>query len=135
MIIEIKKLTARGKYEGDFSFEVTPSDDKLLIPLCSFDGALKVEGKYVIYDDDSVGVDFTLSYAIVGQCSYCLSEAEKDVSFTSDILFVTEEDDENYLYDGIKINLKSAVDDAILISQPSIILCKEGCTGIDVTNK
>ena len=133
MIIEIKKLTARGKYEGEFSFEVTPSDDKLLIPLCSFDGALKVEGKYVIYDDDSVGVDFTLSYAIVGQCSYCLEEAREQIEYNAEVLFVADKDDnDNYYYDGVKIDLTSAVNDALLFSQPEVLLCKEGCQGIKI---
>lgn len=135
MEIEVRRLNALKKYEGEFEYEYESPQDCCLVPLCKIEGKVKVSGSYEIYEDESVGVKLTVNYKIIGQCSYCLSEAEKDVSFTSDILFVTEEDDENYLYDGIKINLKSAVDDAILISQPSIILCKEGCTGIDVTNK
>lgn len=135
MEIEVRRLNALKKYEGQFEYEYEPPADSCLVPLCKIEGNVKVSGSYEIYEDDSVGVNLTVNYKISGQCSYCLNEAQKDISFTSDILFVTEEDDENYLYDGIKINLKSAVDDAILISQPNIILCREGCTGIDVTNK
>lgn len=135
MEIEVRRLNALKKYEGEFEYGYEPPQDSCLVPLCKIEGKVKVFGSYVIYEDDSVGVKLTVNYRIVGQCSYCLNEAEKDVSFTSEILFVTEEDEDNYLYDGIKINLKSAVDDAILISQPNIILCREGCTGIDVTNK
>lgn len=135
MEIEVRRLNALKKYEGKFEYEYEPPQDSCLVPLCKIEGKVKVSGSFEIYEDDSVGVNLTVNYKIIGQCSYCLGEAEKDVSFTSEILFVTEEDDENYLYDGIKINLKSAVNDAILISQPNIILCREGCTGIDVTNK
>ena len=135
MEIEVRRLNALKKYEGEFQYEYEPPQDCCLVPLCKIEGKVKVSGSYEIYEDDSVGVKLTVNYKIIGQCSYCLSEAEKEVSFTSDILFVTEEDDDNYIYDGIKINLKSAVDDAILLSQPNIILCREGCTGIDVTNK
>ena len=133
MIIEIKKLTARGKYEGDFSFEFTPSEEKLLIPMCAFEGVVKVEGTYEIYEDDSVGVDFTVKYVLDGQCSYCLEKARKEVEYYSEVLFVADKDDnDNYYYDGIKIDLTAAVNDALLFSQPEVLLCKEGCQGIKI---
>lgn len=133
MIIEIKKLTARGKYEGDFSFEFTPSEDKLLIPMCAFVGTVKVEGSYEIYEDDSVGVDFTIKYGLEGQCSYCLEKAGKEVEYNSEVLFVADKgDNDNYYYDGIKIDLTAAVNDALLFSQPEVLLCKEGCQGIKI---
>ena len=133
MEIEVKKLNAKKQYEGNFDFEYDPPENACLIPLCKIQGAVKVKGEFEIYEDDSVGVNFTVTYLITGQCSYCLSEAEKEISFASEVLFVPEKDDDNYYYDGIKINLKTAVDDAILISQPNILLCKEDCKGIDVT--
>lgn len=135
MEIEVRKLNALKKYEGNFAFDYEPPADMCLIPLCNLEGKVKVEGSYVIYDDDCVGVTLNLTYKIVGKCSYCLNDAQKGIKYEGDILYVTEEDDENYIYDGIKINLKTAVDDAILISQPNVLLCREGCTGIDVTNK
>ena len=135
MKLEIKKLNALKKYTGDFEFEYEPPKDICLVPLCGIEGKVFVGGKYEIYDDDSVGVDFTVSYRIVGQCSYCLEDAEKDVAKAFEILFVTGDDEDNYHYDGISIDLKPAVNDAILFSQPNLILCKEDCTGIDVNNK
>ena len=99
------------------------------------DGSVKVKGSYEIYEDDSVGVNFTVKYSIKGQCSYCLKDARAEVEEAFDILFVTEDDLDNYRYDGINIDLKSAVDDAILFSQPNVLLCNEDCTGIDINNK
>ncbi len=133
MEIEVKKLIAAGKYTGNFDFEYTPGKDASIVPLCNVDGLVRVKGDYEIYKDDSVGINFTVEYKLLGQCSYCLEPAEKRISFVSDVLYVAEADDENYYYDGIKIDLKTAVDDAILISQPAILLCKEDCKGIDVT--
>ena len=135
MEIEVRKLNALKKYEGVFEYEYEPPEDSCLVPLCKIEGKVKVSGKYEIYEDDSVGITLTVNYKIAGQCSYCLNDAQQEVSFTQEILYVTEKDDDNYYYDGIKLDLKPAVDDAILISQPNIILCREGCTGIDVTNK
>lgn len=131
MIIEVKKLLAHKQYDGNFAFDYIPAQDKLLLPLAKVDGAVKVEGRYEIYEDDSVGVTFTISYRIVGQCSYCLNDAEKVVEFESDVLFVLDKNDfDNYYYDGIKIDLTTAVDDAFVFSQPNVLLCKEGCNGI-----
>ena len=133
MKIEVKKLNAAGKYTGNFDFTYAPPDNISVVPLCKVEGLVRVKGDYEIYKDDSVGVSFTVEYKLSGQCSYCLEPAEKQITFVSDVLFVPEDDDENYYYDGIKIDLKAAVDDAILISQPAILLCKEDCKGIDVT--
>lgn len=135
MEINVKRLCALKEYEGSFEYDYDPPADLCLIPMCRINGGVKVSGKYVLYDDDSVGVTLTVRYKISGQCSYCLENAEKDISYTAEILYLTEREDDNYIYDGVKIDLKSAVNDAILISQPNILLCKEDCTGIDITNK
>lgn len=134
MKLEVKRLNALKKYTGDFSFEVQPAQDSCLIPLCKIDGKVRVDGDYEIYDDDSVGVNFKIAYRITGQCSYCLKDAARDIEQTFEILFVPEEDPDNYSYDGVSIDLTTAVNDAILFSQPNILLCKEDCTGIDVNN-
>ncbi len=132
MEIQVKKLNALKQYTGSFDFDYTPQKELWLLPLSGIDGPVKVSGDFEIYEDDCVGVRFSIVYKIKGQCSYCLNDAENTVSFDSDILYVPEKDDDNYYYDGIKIDLKTAVDDAILISQPGVLLCKPDCKGIDV---
>ena len=134
MKIEVKKLNAQKKYTGGFEYDYEAPSDMCLVPLCEIEGKVHVKGEYEIYDDDSVGVNFSVSYRLSGQCSYCLEKAVKDVEKTFEILFVTEDDPENYSYDGNSIGLTTAVNDAILFSQPNILLCREDCTGIDVNN-
>ncbi len=123
MKIEVKKLLALNKFEGGFTFEYLPPEDICIIPLCKLSG-VRVSGDYEIYDDDSVGVNLRLEYVITGKCSYCLSDAETNIKYECEILFVPEKDGDNYFYDGFNINLETAVNDAILISQPNILLCK-----------
>lgn len=132
MEIDISRSLARGEYTGSFEFSYTPSDGACLIPLCNIEGEVSVKGSFEIYEDDSVGVKMKICYLIVGKCSYCLSDAEKQVEFETDILFVPENNDEDYYYDGRKLDLKTAVDEAILMSQPGIILCRDDCEGIVV---
>ena len=137
MIIEVKKLNALGKYTGNFDFGYVPPEDICIIPLCKVEGEVKVAGSYEIFEDDygkiCVEVTLKISYLLKGQCSYCLEDAQKQIEQETTVLFVPEQSDDDYYYDGNKINLKTAVDDAILMSQPQILLCKEDCKGIDVT--
>lgn len=132
MILEIRKLLTRKSYEGSFEFDYAPAAEKLMLPLCEVDGAVKVSGEYEIYDDDSVEIRFRLSYKLKGQCSYCLAKAEKEVEYSSEVLFVTEKDDDNYYYDGMNLDLTEAVDDAFIFSQPNVLLCKDGCGGVEI---
>jgi uncharacterized metal-binding protein YceD (DUF177 family) len=132
MIIEVKKLIAARKYQGTLNFTYTPSKDQLLVPLTEFATDVSVCAEYEIFEDDSVQVTLKLSYLLKGQCSYCLNPAQKQVEFSEEVLFVPEQSDDDYEYDGVKINLKTAVEDAILFSQPNVLLCNEDCKGIDV---
>ena len=131
MVIEVKKLIALKKYSGEFEFDYTPPKDLCLVPLCEI-ASVHVNGSYDMYEDDSVGVKITVSYEIFGKCSFCLKDAKKEIEETYDVTFVPYKDNDDYSYDGNTINLKTAVDDAILFSQPKIVLCRDDCTGIDV---
>ena len=135
MKIQVKKLNALKKYSGSFEFDYEPPADLCLIPLCKIEGSVQISGNYEIYDDDSVGINFTVKYLITGQCSYCLNDAKKQIEKPFEVLFVPEDDSDNYSYDGVTIDLTTAVNDAILFSQPNLLLCREDCAGIDVNKK
>lgn len=124
MEIEVKRLVALNKFTGNFKFEYEPPKDICIVPLCEVCD-VAVCGEFEIYDDDSVSVLLKLSYTLRGKCSYCLKDTQKRVEYSTDILFVTEKDDDNYFYDGYKINLKVAVDEALVISQPNVLLCDD----------
>ena len=135
MKIQVKKLNALKKYVGNFEFVYEPPSNLCLIPLCEIVGSVQVSGNYEIYDDDSVGVEYSVKHLVKGKCSYCLNDAEKQIEKTFEVLFVPEEDGDNYSYDGITIDLTTAVNDAILFSQPNLLLCREDCAGIEVNKK
>lgn len=134
MKLEIKRLLAKAQYTGDFSYRFKPSVGSVIIPLCGVD-EVELFGSYEIFDDGSVEVRFTIGYTLKGQCSYCLQPAEKKVEYSAEALFVTEDDGENYLYDGCNLDLEQAVNDAFLFSQPKVLLCKEGCEGIKINQE
>ena len=124
MILDIARLIALKKYVGDFAQTLPPPAEKLLLPLAEVEGNIEVQGKYEIYDDDSVGVSLKISYKLKGQCSYCLEDASAEVNYSYEALFVSEGDDaDNYRYDGVKLDLRPAIEDAFVFSQPEILLC------------
>ncbi len=131
MVLEIRKLLARGAYTGDFTFELQPDGEYLLLPMCNIDGTVKVTGSYEIFDEGEVEVRFTLTYRLVGQCSYCLKDASCDIEYSAEALFVVDKDDgDNYRYNGNTLDLAPAVNDALLFSQPKVLLCSPDCEGI-----
>lgn len=125
MILEIKKLMAKGEYTGNFSFVYEPPQDLNLLPLCRIEGGVNVEGGYEIFEGDEVEVTLKISYKLVGQCNYCLADAEKQIGYESEpLLFVTDKDDcDNYYFDGNRLDLSQAVNDALIFSQPEVLLC------------
>ena len=132
MIIDVSRLIALKKYKGSFSFDYECPEDLVILPSARIEGKVKTEGEYEIYEDDSVGVKLKISYTLSGSCSYCLEPASKQIEYETDILFLTEDDGENYSYNGLKINLTAAVNDAVLFSQPQILLCRLDCKGIEI---
>lgn len=124
MILEVKRLIALKNYVGNFTETIPSPQGKLILPLAEVDGDIRVDGEYEIYDDDSVGVDIRIFYRLKGQCSYCLEDAHKDVEYSYNALFVSDRDDaDNYYYDGVRLDTKSAVEDAFVFSQPEVLLC------------
>lgn len=132
MVIDIARQIALKNYRGSFSFDYGCPQELVILPAARIEGKVKVTGEYEIYDDDSVGVALKISYLVAGQCSYCLEPAKKQVEYESDVLYLTEDDGENYSYNGLKLDLTTAVNDAVLFSQPQVLLCREGCGGIDI---
>lgn len=131
MIIDVARQIALKNYRGSFSFEYDCPEELVLLPSASIQGKVKVEGEYEIYADDSVGILLRLGYLLCGQCSYCLEPAKKQVEYECEVLFLPEDDGENYSYNGFKLDLTTAVNDAVLFSQPQVLLCRDDCKGID----
>lgn len=132
MILEIKKLMSRAEYVGEVTYSFKPEKDGILVPLAEID-CVTVTAKYEIFEGEEVEVNLLLTYTLKGQCSYCLGSAEERIEYSDDVLFVTDRTDgDNYYYDGNTLDLSMAVNDALLFSQPKVLLCKKDCKGIKI---
>jgi uncharacterized metal-binding protein YceD (DUF177 family) len=109
--IKFQALTEKLKNEPDVAFTYFKPDERK-------DGGafIEIKGK--------------VAYRLVGQCSRCLKNACMQVEGELDAYFEPRKDAEDYSYSGGKINLKEAVEDAVMACMPYLLLCDENCEGI-----
>lgn len=132
MVLNIKRLISEQKYEGEIEFTFPPDEELIVLPLSKIAGDIAVKGSYLIYDDDAVQIRLTMSYDIEGECSYCLKQAVTHVEYEIDEVFLPYKDEESYYYLSGRLDLTELLRDSVLVSQPSVLLCEEGCQGIDI---
>ena len=125
MIIDIRKLNAQKKYRGTLEFEYDPPEELMSIPFVKFSSPVKVEAAYELFADDSLELVGKIRYAIEGKCSRCLKETADEVEGELNAFFEPTKDYEDYGYTNGVINLKEAIDDAIMASMPFSLTCGE----------
>ncbi len=123
MDIDIVKLLAHGVEEGTFEYDYIPPADICLVPLCHLEN-VKVSGTYFIEDEGCIRVNLKLVYNLVGSCSCCLADTSEEITWENEILFVDEQSDEDYFFDGHWLKLDSAVNEELIMSQPGVLLCE-----------
>ena len=130
MIIDIRKLNAQKKYSGSMEFEYSAPETLIEIPFVKFVSPVKIAFEYDLYEDDSLEIRGTVAYKLEGQCSRCLKAASAVVEGELDAYFEPRKDYEDYGYTNGVVDLKKAVDDAIMASMPFIISCGDDCEGL-----
>jgi uncharacterized metal-binding protein YceD (DUF177 family) len=130
MIIDIRKLNAQKKYSGSMEFEYSAPETLIEIPFVNFVGTVKIVFDYDLYEDDSLEIRGTVSYKLEGQCSRCLKAAAQEVEGELDAYFEPRKDYEDYGYTNGVVDLKKAVEDAIMASMPFSISCGDDCEEI-----
>ena len=131
MILEIRKLNAQQKYFGTIETEYSAPKSLIEIPFVEFVAPVRVRFEYEIFQDDSVEVKGKVSYKLKGQCSHCLKEAETEIVGDLDAYFQPVKDCEDYSYANGVVDLKQAVEDAIMASMPFTLSCGENCKSLE----
>lgn len=116
-------------------FDYAAPETLIEIPFVSFDGAVHVCVDYELFEDDALEIRGTLVYGLVGQCSRCLEPAKTTVEFEFDAVFERSENAEDYSYQGKRVDLTPAIDDAILSSMPYLLTCREDCVGLSYSDE
>lgn len=129
MILDLKKIRAKGKEEESFFFEYTPETDLLDMPNGELLTPVKISGEITLTDRHSAYVEGEIAFTVKGACTRCLAETEKEYIAN----FAEQVDDENengYVVVNDRLDLTKIVNDAIIINTPVSFLCKEDCMGI-----
>ena len=130
MIIDVLKLKQEGKLSAEFNFDYLASNDLILsLPNASFEGAVKVNA-FVELEGKDVYADINLTYVISCDCSRCLEKATQEVNYSYSAKYTLFEEEDSYIYKSGKVDLVSSVNEAIIVSQPTVIYCKEDCKGL-----
>ena len=135
MIIDIRKLNAQKKYSGSMEFEYSAPESLIDVPFVKFASPVKVRFDYELFEDDSLEIRGNVSYRLVGQCSRCLKEATNDVEGELDAYFQPIKDCEDYAYTNGIVDLKKAVEDAVMASMPFTLSCGEACEGLSYSDE
>ena len=135
MVIDIRKLNAQKKYTGEMQFDYSASDTLIDIPFVNFSTPVTVKFSYELYEDDSLEIKGTVSYTLTGQCSRCLQTATQKIVGDLDALFEPIAGGEDYSYKNGVIDLKQAVDEAIMASLPFILSCGNDCVGLTYSDE
>ena len=130
MIIDIRKLNAQKLYSGHMEFEYSAPETLIEIPYVHFTSPVKISFEYDLYEDDSLEIRGTVSFKLEGQCSRCLKDASVEVEGELDAYFEARKDYEDYGYTNGVVDLKKAVEDAIMACMPFSLSCGESCEGI-----
>ena len=135
MIIDIRKLNIQKKYSGELIFEYQAPEELIGIPFVKFATPVKVEADYDLLEDDSLELRGKISFTLSGQCSRCLKETSQVVEGELDAYFEPRKDSEDYSYTNGKIDLREAIEDAVMACMPYVLLCDESCEGIRYSEK
>ncbi len=130
MIIDVLKMKQEGKLDGEFTFEYTPSNDLIIsLPDASFASPIKVSA-YIEIEGKDVYADVKIAYVITCPCSRCLESASVETIYEYSAKYSLFEEEDCYIYKSGKVDLTSSVQEAIIVSQPSAVYCKEDCKGL-----
>ena len=129
MILDLRALKAKGKEESSFYFEYQPQEELVEIPEVEIVLPIKITGTVTLTGRHSAYIEGEIVFCLKGQCTRCLSDAERCYSCA----FNEEVSDDNldgYQLVNDTIDLTKMVNDTILTNLPLNFLCKEDCKGI-----
>ena len=129
MEFDLAKLKAAGKFESDFEERYPVPEEICDLPGVRFSGEAIVKGHLSVLDR-SCFVDCEISYVLAGECSRCLTETEQTFPCSLREEFTGYRSEEHYAYCNHRLVLDKAINDAISMSLPIRLLCREDCKGL-----
>ena len=127
IVIDLTKPLANVGVETAFNGEFLPSENLLPYPNAQL---VKVTVDFAVtFLKPNVAVQGNITCHIVGNCDKCLADVDTTMVFPFDQTFFKDEAD-GYFYEGSKLDATKAVQDEIVLSLPTLLLCSPNCKGL-----
>lgn len=127
MIVDVNKLKAKGVTEEHIVLPFEPSDGLLSLPGAHIESA-ELEADLFLYPR-RVKMEGVVRYVIVGECSRCLAPAKSSEQMEVNAEFTSDAGGEYPIKAG-RIDLRPAAEEAVVVSSPKAIYCREDCKGL-----
>ncbi len=128
IVIELAKPMANVgtavPFHGEYVLDsnLLPYPDAQLISVCvDFD---------VTFTNPNVKVQGDVTCKVSGSCDRCLANVEAQFVLPFDQVFQKNVSDDGYGYEGSKLDVTKAVEDEIVLSVPTLLLCNPDCKGL-----
>ena len=130
IIIDLAENFANVGKKIDFCSEYAPREQLLSYPNAQLTSVKVNFG--VIFTNPNVEICGEIVCQVRGLCDKCLTPVEKTITLSFDQVFYKDSstDPDDYLYFGGKLDATKAVDDEIVLSMPSLLLCSDDCKGL-----
>lgn len=129
MILDLARLSRKGKTEETFYFEYEPEGLDVGIPDAELVFPVKIEGKVTVTGEGSAVIEGDTVFTVKGNCTRCLSPVTRTFVASFNEL-CDDRADGPYRVINDKIDLAGIVDETIILNIPVSFLCKEDCKGI-----
>jgi len=127
MIIDVYKLKQQGKTDEDLTMEYLPERPLIDLPNAHIEGPVSVRVTVHLTGKNAY-VEGTVNYTVAGECSRCLEDASVYVTEPFEAEYGVTSDFEYPVKSGT-IDLTVPVEEAIIMSSPMVIYCREDCKG------
>lgn len=84
----------------------------------------------VTFTNPDVEVEGQIVCVVSGCCDRCLEETKRSFKLSFFQTFKKNPSEDEYGYDGSKLDVTKAVQDEIVLSVPTLFLCKDDCKGL-----
>lgn len=130
IVVDLAKCFANEGKSVDFSGHFSADSSLLSYPNATINDVF-VDFK-LVYNNSNVDVEGTLVVKVSGFCDKCAVEVNKSFCLPFEQTFHKDfsSDPDDYLYFDSKLDMTLAVNDEIVLSLPTLLLCDENCQGL-----
>lgn len=127
IVIDLTKPLANVGVKTEFHGEFLPAETLLPYPNAQLLG-VAVDFSVTFLKPD-VAVQGEIVCHVVGQCDKCLADVDKRIVLPFEQTFFKDKAD-GYCYEGSRLDATKAVQDEIVLSLPTLLLCSTECKGL-----